>query len=87
MVDFTKEQLGVEPFICRFYLLLLNVNDYALRLLICHTWSQLVLLNSALSVRSIEGVMSVIKPGLDVQHAQSGLVFLIQLCLVSHSFG
>ena len=29
--------------------------------------------------------MSVIKPGLDVQHAQSGLVFLIQLCLVNHS--
>ena len=87
MVDFTKEQLEVEPFYLQILSLLLNANDLALCLLICHTQSQLVLLNSALSVRSIEEVMSVTKTVPNVQRTQSRLVFLIQLCLVNHSSG
>ena len=65
-VDFTKEQLEVEPFYLQILSLLLNANDLALCLLVCHAQSQLVLLNSALSVRSIEEVMSVTKSVPDV---------------------
>ena len=65
-VDFTKEQLGVEPFYLRILSLLLNANNLTLCLLVQHAQSQLVFLSLALPVRSIEEVMSETKPVPDV---------------------